>query len=365
MSKNPLDSFSAEEAAFIEEKVEEYAAKLQKAKAEIAKENWGQEKIIEHKLTSMLADGHMISIGAPGLGKTRLVSRVGHVMGLSSKRQQFTAETLPGDILGSEVLETDDKGNKSFRFIEGPVFTQLFMADEINRASPRTQSALLQAMEERMVTIAAHPHLLPRPFLVMATQNPLEQEGTYPLPEAQLDRFLLNLKFDYPDRATEEKIIKETTGTREDLSALFARSANGDDLTDPNNYDDIDNKSRLEVVMDKNDLVLMQKLAARLPLSDDALKASAEIVRRARPFMPEASAETNELVSWGPGPRAGQAFARAAKARALMQGKLAPDVGDILALVDPVLEHRMSLNKRARSKNEDFQTMKQRFILNI
>lgn len=348
----------ASDHKFIEEKVAEYAAKLQLAQKEIEKEVWGQERIIRNTLTCMVADGHMLAVGAPGLAKTHLVSRVSSVLGLTSKRTQFTPETLPSDILGAEILETDENGQKNFKFLKGAVFTQFYMADEINRASPRTQAALLEIMQEKKATIAGEPYPLPYPFNTMATQNPLEQEGTYPLPEAQLDRFLMKLDFDYPDRDSEKRVMVETTKTKENIKELFERSASGIDLTDPTQYTDIDKRSELVSVFDKNDMVLVQKLAATLPLSAEVVDAAVEIVRRARPYTADGLDEINDDITWGPGPRALQAFAKASRARALMDGRLAPDVNDILELVDPVMEHRMALSPRARSRDVDFKHIK-------
>lgn len=340
----PLDR---EEAKYLAARIEECSEKLKNAQKEIATEVWGQDRVIALTLNCMVAGGHLLSVGAPGLAKTRLVSRVATVMGLDFKRVQFTPDLMPSDILGSEVLEEDENGKRHFRLNEGPVFTQFLMADEINRAGPRTQSALLEAMQEKRVTIAGQTRVLQRPFHVMATQNPIEQEGTYPLPEAQLDRFLMRLDVDYPDEAAERRVMVETTGSNANIRDLFERSARGEDLT---RTVDKDEETRVRPMLGKNDLIIMQKMAKTMPLSDKVVEAVMKIVRNARPL--EGSPElVRKHVSWGPGPRAVQAFALAAKARALMEGRLAPGIEDILEVVDPVLEHRMALSFAAQSEN--------------
>lgn len=344
-----------DEASFLAERVQEFSKNLALARAEIAKDVWGQDKVIELTVACMVAGGHLLSVGAPGLAKTRLVSRVATVMGLDWKRIQFTSDLMPSDILGSEVLEVGENGKQSFRFNKGPVFTQFLMADEINRAGQRTQSALLEAMQERRVTVAGQRYVLQQPFTVMATQNPIEQEGTNPLPEAQLDRFLMRLDVDYPDLEAEKKVMINTTGTSTDLRALFAQSANGVDLTQGS---DKDEDITLKAILGLNDLILMQKTAKRLPLSEKVVDAVMQIVRNARPSNDGASKLIKDHVSWGPGPRAVQAFALAAKARALMDNRLAPNVEDVLALVDPILEHRMALKFSAKFENISFQEIK-------
>jgi len=282
---------------------------------------FGQEQVIDETLITLLAGGHALLIGVPGLAKTRLVETLGQVMGLDDKRVQFTPDLMPADILGSEVLEEADSGKRSFRFIPGPVFCQVLMADEINRASPRTQSALLQAMQEHSVTIAGQPHPLPEPFHVLATQNPLEQEGTYPLPEAQLDRFLLQIDVGYPDRQAEQHMLMATTGAAE--AAVVA-------------------------VMEGAQLQAMQRLIRHVPVGESVVEAILTLVRNGRP---EDSALDGiaEQVSWGPGPRASQAMMLAVRARALLDGRLSPSIDDVLALARPVLRHRMALTFSARA----------------
>ncbi|MCB1367338.1 MAG: MoxR family ATPase [Rhodobacteraceae bacterium] len=300
--------------------------RLKDARKSIAKRIIGQQQVVDLALTALLAGGHGLLVGVPGLAKTRLVETLGVVMGLTTNRVQFTPDLMPGDILGSEVLETAADGARIFRFIEGPVFCQLLMADEINRASPRTQSALLQAMQEREVTIAGVERPLSVPFHVLATQNPIEQEGTYPLPEAQLDRFLLQINVDYPDRATERDILLKTTGA-DDMQA------------DP--------------VFTANDLIAAQLLVRRMPVGDSIVDLILDLVRAGRPDEAGAPQAVRDAVSWGPGPRAAQALMLAVRARALLQGRLAPTPEDVAELARPVLIHRMALGFAARAQGVD------------
>lgn len=295
------------------------AQQLKDVRAEIAKVIIGQEAVVEETLITLLSGGHGLLVGLPGLAKTLLVRTLGTVLGLDENRVQFTPDLLPADILGSEVLEEDDKGKRFFRFIEGPIFTQLLMADEINRASPRTQSALLQAMQEQFVTITGKIHTLPKPFHVLATQNPIEQEGTYPLPEAQLDRFLLQINVEYPERADEKAMLIATTGAQ-DVSA--------------------------KPVLKKGALLQMQGLVKRLPIGDEVVDTILNVVRAARP------SELQPDLMWGPGPRAGQALMLAARARALLQGRLAPSLEDVAALTPAVLRHRIALSYMARADGQ-------------
>ena len=296
--------------------------RFSEVRTEIGRVIFGQDRVIEESLITLLAGGHVLLVGVPGLAKTRLVETLGTVLGLSQKRVQFTPDLMPADILGSEVLEEQDDGRRSFRFIEGPVFCQLLMADEINRASPRTQAALLQAMQERHVTIAGHDHVLPSPFHVLATQNPIEQEGTYPLPEAQLDRFLLQVNVDYPEEDIERRIMIETTGTS-DLQA--------------------------KPVMTAKELMEAQELIRRIPVGDRVVDAILNVVRAGRPETAPDS-ETAQMIAWGPGPRASQALMLAVRIRAILQGRLAPSVDDVLELAAPVLRHRMALTFTARAE---------------
>ncbi len=298
-------------------------ASISAARAAIGGVIFGQEKVVEEVLVSILSGGHGLLVGLPGLAKTKLVETLGTVLGLEARRVQFTPDLMPADILGSEVLEEAADGRRAFRFVRGPIFAQLLMADEINRASPRTQSALLQAMQELHVTVAGERHDLPRPFHVLATQNPIEQEGTYPLPEAQLDRFLMQIDVLYPDRASEKRVLIETTGDRE----AVARPA-----------------------MTADDLLSIQRLVRRLPVGDAVVEAILDLVRAARPG--EGDAALGKLIAWGPGPRAAQALMLASRARALVDGRLSPSIEDVAALALPVLKHRMALTFAARSDGE-------------
>jgi len=302
---------------------------LARVRAEIGKAVFGQERVIELALAAVLAGGHVLLVGAPGLAKTRLVEAMARVLGLDWARVQFTPDLMPADILGSEVLDQDASGRRQFRFVKGPIFTQLLMADEINRASPRTQSALLQAMQEYHVTVAGVAHDVPRPFHVLATQNPIEHEGAYPLPEAQLDRFLLQVDVPYPDAEIERKILIETTG-----------------LADV----------RPTAVLNAGELVRLQQLVRQMPVGEKVLASILELVRSARPGSSH-DPRVNQHVAWGPGPRAGQALMLAVRARALLRGRLAPAVDDVAALARPALAHRMQLSFGARAEGLDIDTL--------
>lgn len=312
------------DAADLVPRIEALGDRLALAKASINRRFIGQERVVDLVLAAMLCGGHALLVGLPGLGKTRLVDTLSTVMGLKGSRIQFTPDLMPADILGSEVLETAPDGSRAFRFIEGPVFCQLLMADEINRASPRTQSALLQAMQEREVTIAGQHRPLGRPFHVLATQNPIEQEGTYPLPEAQLDRFLVQVDVEYPTRATERDILIATTGASEDDA---------------------------HQVFSAGELLEAQGILRRMPVGDQVVEAILDLVRACRPGEPE-GADLAGSLSWGPGPRAAQALMLATRARALLDGRLAPSVADVAALARPVLTHRMALSFAARARGE-------------
>jgi MoxR-like ATPase len=285
---------------------------------------FGQEQVIERSLVTILSGGHALLIGVPGLAKTLLVETLGKILGLDAKRIQFTPDLMPSDIIGSEMLEDSTVGRRSFRFVKGPIFAQLLMADEINRASPKTQSALLQAMQEHHVTVAGQRHDVPAPFHVLATQNPLEQEGTYPLPEAQLDRFLLQIDVGYPDQGAERRMLFATTGTDE---------------------------RRVEQILTGPELQAVQRLVRQLPVPDKVVEAILKLARSARPGT-GAGADTDRLIAWGPGPRASQALMLAVRAKALIDGRLAPSVDDVIALAEPVLKHRMALTFAARAEGE-------------
>ena len=306
-------------------RIEALTEKLGKAKQSITGRFVGQEQVVDLALTALLCGGHGLLIGLPGLGKTRLVETLSTVMGLHGNRVQFTPDLMPADILGSEVLDTAPDGSRAFRFIEGPIFCQLLMADEINRASPRTQSALLQAMQEKTVTVAGQDRALGQPFHVLATQNPIEQEGTYPLPEAQLDRFLVQIDVAYPDRATERDILIATTGVED---------------------------GAVRPVFSTEDLLAAQNLLRRMPVGDSVVELILDLVRAFRPDEPEATQPVRESVAWGPGPRAAQALMLTVRARALLEGRLAPSAEDVLAMARPVLSHRMALNFAARARGD-------------
>lgn len=301
-------------------------AALADVKAEVGEVIFGQETVVEQTIVSVLSGGHVLLVGAPGLAKTKLVDTLGTVLGISANRIQFTPDLMPADILGSEVMDQDDKGKRAFRFIAGPIFTQLLMADEINRASPRTQSALLQAMQEHHVTIAGQRHDMPEPFHVLATQNPLEQEGTYPLPEAQLDRFLMQVDVPYPSADAERRILLETTGKDDKIT---------------------------KAILDTKKLLGIQELVRSMPVSEHVVNAILELIRSARPGHDDDVIDA--AVSWGPGPRAGQALMLCVRARALYDGRLAPSIDDVAALAIPILQHRMALSFSARAEGTKVQ----------
>jgi MoxR-like ATPase len=309
------------EARALVAEAEALAERLARVRQGIGRVIFGQEQVVERTLITLLSGGHVLLVGVPGLGKTKLVEALGTVLGLDAKRAQFTPDLMPSDILGSEVLEEDAHGKRHFRFIKGPIFCQLLMADEINRASPRTQSALLQAMQEHKVAIAGEVHPLPAPFHVLATQNPIEQEGTYPLPEAQLDRFLLEIDVSYPDLAAERAMLLATTGASE---------------------------AKPVQAMTGQELLAAQRLIRRLPVAEGVVDAILRLVRGARPETTGIE-DVRRHLAYGPGPRAAQALMLATRARAVLDGRLSPSVDDVLALAEPVLRHRMALNFSARA----------------
>jgi MoxR-like ATPase len=302
---------------------ESTAAHVRAAKAAISNVIFGQEKVVDHALITVLCGGHALLVGLPGLAKTKLVETMGIVLGLDAKRIQFTPDLMPSDIVGSEVLDEGTGGRRSFRFLPGPIFGQLLMADEINRASPRTQSALLQAMQELHVTVAGNRHDVPRPFHVLATQNPIEQEGTYPLPEAQLDRFLMQIDVPYPDHASERRIVFDTTGVEE---------------------------SKPKPTMTSDELIAAQRLVRRLPVGESVVEAILSLVRSARPG--SETGDIGKLISWGPSPRASQALMLVARARALIDGRLSPSIDDVMEMAEPILKHRMALTFAARADGQ-------------
>ena len=314
----PTGEISAEKLA---NEIDTLGQRLTQVRQSIGRVIFGQQETIEQTLITLLAGGHVLLVGVPGLAKTRLVETLGVAIGLDDKRVQCTPDLMPADIIGSEVLEESDAGRRSFRFIPGPIFCQLLMADEINRASPRTQSALLQAMQEHRVSVAGQYHPLPGPFHVVATQNPLEQEGTYPLPEAQLDRFLMQVDVPYPEEDAERKMLIATTGNAEDKPIE---------------------------VMSSDDLISAQKLVRRVPVGESVVNAILTLVRNGRAETTTID-EVRRHVAWGPGPRASQALMLACRARALLGGRFAPSIDDVVALAPPILRHRMALNFTARA----------------
>jgi len=302
--------------------IEGISQRIEMVRRQLGQVIFGQEQTVEQALISVLSGGHVLLIGVPGLAKTKLVDSLGAVLGLDANRVQCTPDLMPADIVGSEVLEEGESGRRSFRFIKGPVFCQLLMADEINRASPRTQSALLQAMQERKVSVAGHTYALPEPFHVLATQNPLEQEGTYPLPEAQLDRFLLQIDVDYPSSDAERQMLIVTTGSHE---------------------------AGLTRVMTPEDVMSAQRLVRRMPVGEKVVDAILKLVRAGRPELTQIK-DVKDSLAWGPGPRAGQALMLATRARALIHGRFSPSIDDVVALAHPVLRHRIALTYGARAE---------------
>ncbi|AMX01275.1 AAA family ATPase [Microbulbifer thermotolerans] len=308
--------------ASIEGRIEQYLKGLEKLKGEIGKTIVGQEEIIEQLLICLLARGHALLEGVPGLGKTLLVKTLADCSDLAFKRVQFTPDLMPGDILGSEILEEDHStGKRFFKFQPGPIFTNILLADEINRTPPKTQAALLESMQEYAVTVAGETMALPAPYFVLATQNPIEQAGTYPLPEAQLDRFLLNIHIDYPSEEDEIAILHTTTGGT---------------------------AAKPEPCLNADELLEIQKLVREIPISDDLYRYVAQLVRATRGGE-NGNADLQRWIKWGAGPRAGQALILAAKARALLKGRLAVTREDIRTLLLPVLRHRILLSFQAQA----------------
>jgi MoxR-like ATPase len=302
------------------ESLERTGERLVRVREAINQIIFGQEKVVDLALTAILSGGHALLVGAPGLAKTKLATSLGKVLGLAERRVQFTPDLMPADILGAEILEETEMGRRQFRFVQGPVFCQLLMADEINRASPRTQSALLQAMQEKHVTVAGVRHDLPSPFHVLATQNPIEHEGTYPLPEAQLDRFLLEIDVPYPSLDAERRMLFATTGASEEEA---------------------------QAVMSAKELLAAQHLVRVIPVGESVSDAVLKLVRSARP-QDTSDKFVKDNVAWGPSPRASQALMLGAKARALLDGRLSPSIDDVLQLATPVMRHRMAVTFAAR-----------------
>ena len=318
---SPISSINEADKSALES-LERTGERLVRVREAINQIIFGQEKVVDLALTAILSGGHALLVGAPGLAKTKLATSLGKVLGLAERRVQFTPDLMPADILGAEILEETEMGRRQFRFVQGPVFCQLLMADEINRASPRTQSALLQAMQEKHVTVAGVRHDLPSPFHVLATQNPIEHEGTYPLPEAQLDRFLLEIDVPYPSLDAERRMLFATTGTSEEEA---------------------------QTVMSAKELLAAPHLVRMIPVGESVSDAVLSLVRSARP-QETGDKFVKDNVAWGPSPRASQALMLGAKSRALLDGRLSPSVDDVLHLATPVMRHRMAVTFAARQE---------------
>ena len=291
---------------------------------EISKRIVGQQEIIDHILIALLCRGHTLLVGVPGLAKTLLIKSIAELLDLNFSRIQFTPDLMPSDITGTEIIEEDQNtGKREFRFFKGPVFGNIILADEINRTPPKTQAALLEAMQEHRVTTAGQTYILEEPFFVLATQNPIEQEGTYPLPEAQLDRFMFNIMIDYPDHEEEVAIVKSTTSG-------------------------IDNE--LNIIIDRGDLLLYQDLVRRVPIADNVIEYAVDLVSKTRPQSDKAFAAVSGWIEWGAGPRASQYLVLGAKAKAVLDGRPAPEIDDIKAMARPVLRHRLITNFNAEAE---------------
>ena len=299
--------------------IKQLVTKYNELRKEIKKIIVGQDEVVEQVLISIFSGGHTLLIGVPGLAKTLLVHTVANALGLNFKRIQFTPDLMPSDILGSELLDE----NRHFKFIKGPVFSNIILADEINRTPPKTQAALLEAMQEKSVTIAGHTYKLDKPYFVLATQNPIEQEGTYPLPEAQLDRFMFAVNLEYPSFNEEVDIVKTTTvGAKPEINALFTAE----------------------------EIIKYQELVRKIPVTDNVLEYAVKLVNKTRKNGEFANEIATKYISWGAGPRASQNIILAAKCHALIKGKLSPDIEDVKAIAKPVLRHRIVANYRAEAE---------------
>ena len=299
--------------------IEELQLKYKELRKEIAKVIVGQDETVDHVLYSIFAGGHSLLVGVPGLAKTLLVHTIAEAIGLDFKRIQFTPDLMPSDILGSEILDE----NRKFKFIKGPIFSNIILADEINRTPPKTQAALLEAMQERTVTVAGHHYKLDQPFFVLATQNPIEQEGTYPLPEAQLDRFMFSIYLNYPSFAEEVEVVKKTTSDiSENVNSLFSA----------------------------NEILEYQRLIRRLPVADNVVEYAVKLVSKTRPNSEYATELVNNYIEWGAGPRASQNLIIAAKVNAAIKGKFSPDIEDVKAVAYPILNHRIVRNYKAEAE---------------
>jgi MoxR-like ATPase len=305
------------------EQLTRFASAVEQLRSQVARRIVGQQEVVDGILTAVLGGGHALLIGVPGLAKTLMVSTVSEALNLSFNRIQFTPDLMPSDITGTEIIEEDlSTGKRNFRFVQGPIFANVVLADEINRTPPKTQAALLQAMQEHEVTAAGQTYHLPEPFFVLATQNPIEQEGTYPLPEAQLDRFMLELRVGYPSRSEEESIVEQTTGAR---------------------------AGKLEPVLDAQAVRAMQDLVRRIPVSKQLVRVAVKLARMTRPGDPDAPPFIREYVEWGAGPRASQYLVLGAKARAAIAGRPMADLDDVQSVALPVLRHRVVTNFAAEA----------------
>jgi MoxR-like ATPase len=301
------------------EAIEGFVSKYKQLNAEIGKVIVGQEETIKNVLISIFSKGHCLLVGVPGLAKTLLVNTISEALGLSFNRIQFTPDLMPSDIIGSEILDEQ----RNFRFIKGPIFANIILADEINRTPPKTQAALLEAMQEKQVTAAGTKYLLDNPFFVLATQNPIEQEGTYPLPEAQLDRFMFNVWLDYPKFAEELQVVKLTTTT---------------------------NEAKVDKVLSAQEIVFFQELIRKIPVADNVIEYAVKLVNKTR-LNSEFTAEiTKKYIQWGAGPRASQYLIIGAKCHAALHGKFSPDIEDVRAIATPILRHRLVVNYKAEAE---------------
>lgn len=306
-------------------------AAYQKIRKEIGKTVIGQEEVIHFLLTAIFSQGHCLLVGVPGLAKTLLIQTIASTLELNFNRIQFTPDLMPSDILGSETLDQQ----RNFQFIKGPIFANIILADEINRTPPKTQSALLESMQEYAVTIAGKRYDLSRPFFVLATQNPIEQEGTYPLPEAQLDRFMFNVLLDYPSYETEVTVVKNTTQP---------------------------NTQKVERVMSAEEILFFQELVRKVPVPDNVVEYAVSLVHKTRPDTEKAAKETNEYLEWGAGPRASQNLVLAAKCNALLTGKYSPDIEDIKRVAFPILRHRIVRNFKAEAERISVENIIQKLL---
>ena len=288
-------------------------------KKEISKVIVGQDKVVYELILSIFCRGHVLLVGVPGLAKTLLVKTISEALGLKFSRIQFTPDLMPSDIIGAEILDE----NRNFKFIKGPIFSNVILADEINRTPPKTQAALLEAMQERSVTTSGHQYILDKPFFVLATQNPIEQEGTYPLPEAQLDRFMFNLKVDYPSFEEEVQIVKQTTSNHQDS---------------------------LSEILSAQEILKIQNLIPKIPIADNVVEYAVRLVGKTRPESDLSSADIKKYLSWGAGPRASQYLVLAAKAHGAISGKYSPDIEDVKAVALPILRHRIVRNYKAEAE---------------